>query len=71
METKYFTQKNLKTEEADFGVGMEIKTTRGIYRDDIQIFICHIEGEFLWYSDIKNTPKEECEGTFIEDCYLV
>jgi hypothetical protein len=57
--------------EIEAEVGMEIKTNRGIYRDDIQIFICHIEDDFLWYSDIKNTPKEECEGAFMEDCYLV
>jgi len=60
-----------KTIEVVAEIGMEIKAKRGVYRDDLPIYICHIDGEFLWYSDIKNSPKDECEGSYAEDCYLV
>jgi len=60
-----------KTIEIETEVGMEIKTTRGIYRDDIRIFICYVDGNIIYYSDDKNAPIKECESIHSEDCYLI
>jgi hypothetical protein len=52
-------------------VGDIVKTTRGIFRDDLTLYVCHIDGDLLYISDEINTPKDDCETSFIEDCYLV
>jgi adenine-specific DNA methylase len=52
-------------------VGDMIKAPNTIYRDDLTLYVCHIEGDLLYISDEPNTPKEDCETSFVEDCYLV
>ena len=48
-----------------------VKAPNSVYRDDLTLYVCHIEDDLLYISDEKNTPKEECETSFVEDCYLV
>lgn len=52
-------------------IGDIIKAPNTIYRCDITLYICHIEGDLLFISDKKDTIKDECETSFAEDCYLV
>ncbi len=48
-----------------------VKAPNSVYRDDLTLYVCHIEDDLLYISDEKNAPKEECETSFVEDCYLV
>ncbi len=48
-----------------------VKAPNSVYRDDLTLYVCHIEDDLLYISDEKNAPKEECETSFAEDCYLV
>ena len=57
--------------QVEANIGDIIKAPNTVYREDITLYICHIEGDLLYISDSKNTPKDECESTFAEDCYLV
>lgn len=52
-------------------VGDEIKAPNSIFRDDLTLYVCHIEGELLFISTEKESTKDECETSFVEDCYLV
>jgi hypothetical protein len=52
-------------------VGDLVKVPNTVYRDDLTLYVCHIENDLLYISDEKNTLKEECETSFVEDCYLV
>lgn len=49
-------------------VGDIVKPTRGIFRDDLTLYVCHIEGDILYISDESNCAKENCETVFVEDC---
>jgi hypothetical protein len=60
-----------KTIEVEAQVGDEVKAPNTVYRSDLQIYICHIEGDILFVSPEKDRPKNECETTFAEDCYIV
>ena len=60
-----------KTVEVEAKVGDEVKAPDSIFRDDIKLYICHIEGDLLFISSEPNSPKDECETAFAEDCYLV
>ncbi len=60
-----------KTIEVFAEVGNEIKAPGSIFRDDLKLFICHIEGDLLFISDEPGTIKEDCESVFAEDCCLV
>lgn len=57
--------------EVEVKVGDEIKAPNSIFRDDLTLYVCHIEGDLLFLSTEKDTPKNECETSFVEDCYLV
>lgn len=57
--------------EVEVKVGDIVKTTRGIFRDDLTLYVCHIEGDLLYISDEIGSSKNECETCFVEDCYLV
>jgi len=48
-----------------------VKAPNTVYRDDLTLYVCHIEGDLLYISDKKNAPKKECETSLVEDCYLV
>ena len=52
-------------------VGDLVKAPNTVYRDDLKLYVCHIENDLLYISNEINTPKEECETSFVEDCYLV
>lgn len=41
-----------------------------VFRSDITLYICYIEGDLLFISDEKDSPMDECETSFAEDCYL-
>lgn len=60
-----------KTIMIEAKIGDEIKAPGSIYRNDLKLYICHISGDLLYISDEKNTPKDECESVFAEDCYVV
>ncbi len=49
----------------------EIKAPHSFFSDDINLYICHIEGDLLYISTEKNAPKNECETFFAEDCYII
>ena len=51
-------------------VGDIVKAPNTIFRDGLTLYICHIEGDLLYISTVKDSPKEECETSFVEDCYL-
>ena len=57
--------------EVEVKVGDIVKTTRGIFIDDLTLYVCHIEGDLLYISDEINSSKDMCETCFVEDCYLV
>jgi len=52
-------------------IGDQIKAPTSIFNDDQKLYICHIEGDILFIDTQPNSPKDECETAFIEDCYLV
>ena len=56
--------------EVEVKVGDEIKAPSSIFRDDLTLYVCHIEGDLLYLSTEKDSPKNECETSFAEDCYL-
>lgn len=51
-------------------VGDIVKAPNTIFRDDITLYVCHIEGDLLYISDEKDSPKDECETSFVEDCFI-
>lgn len=57
--------------EVEVKVGDVIKAPNTIFRDDLTLYVCHIEGDLLYISDEIDSPKDECETSFAEDCYLV
>jgi adenine-specific DNA methylase len=57
--------------EVEVKVGDEIKAPNSIFRDDLTLYVCHIEGDLLYIDTEKDTPKNACETAFVEDCYLV
>lgn len=60
-----------KTIYTDAKIGDIIKAPNGIFRDDLELYICHIDGNLLYISTDKNALKNECETAFAEDCYLI
>jgi hypothetical protein len=52
-------------------VGDIVEAPETIYRSDLTLYVCHIEGDLLYISDEISAPKNECETSFAEDCYLV
>jgi len=52
-------------------VGDVVKAPNTVFRDDLTLYVCHIEDDLLYISDEINTPKKGCETSFVEDCYLV
>jgi hypothetical protein len=52
-------------------VGDIVKSSTTIYNDSIKLYVCYIEGDLLYISDDKKSLKEDCEKSFVEDCYLV
>ena len=59
-----------KVIEVEVKVGDIVKAPNTIFREDLVLYVCHIDGDLLYVSDEPNTPKKECESTFAEDCYL-
>ena len=57
--------------EVEAKIGDEVKAPGSIFRDDIILYICHIEDDLLYINTDVETPKDECEVVFSEDCYLV
>jgi adenine-specific DNA methylase len=56
--------------EVEVQIGDIISTTNHFYRSDVTLYVCHIDGDLLYISDEENSPKNECETFFAEDCYL-
>jgi hypothetical protein len=52
-------------------VGDVIKAPNTIFRNDLTLYVCHVEGDLIYISDKINTPKHECEVSLVQDCYLV
>jgi hypothetical protein len=52
-------------------VGDIVKAPNTVYRDDITLYVCYIDGDLLYISDDKNATKDECETSFVEDCYRI
>jgi hypothetical protein len=52
-------------------IGDEIKAPISIFNDNVKLYICHIEGDLLFFDTDLNSPKDECEAAFAEDCHLV
>ncbi len=52
-------------------VGDVIKAPNTVYRDDLTLYVCHIDGDLLYISTEIDSPKVDCETSFVEDCYLV
>ena len=52
-------------------VGDIVKAPETVYRSDLILYVCHIEGDLLYISDEIDAPKNECETSFVEDCYLL
>lgn len=52
-------------------IGDIVKAPNTIFRDDITLYICHIDDDLLYISPEKYSTKNECETAFIEDCYLI
>ena len=52
-------------------VGDIVKAPNTVFRDDITLYVCHIDGDLLYIYDEPDTPKSECETSFVEDCYLM
>ena len=42
-----------------------------VFRSDLDLYVCHIEGDLLFISDEMGAPKEECETAFVEDCQII
>ena len=59
-----------KTIEVEVKVGDIVRAPNTIFRDDLVLYVCHIEGDLLYVSNDIGAPKNECERTFAEDCYL-
>lgn len=59
-----------KISEVEAKIGDIVKAPFSIFREDLKIYICHIEGDILYISPEKNSPKEDCETTFSDDCFL-
>jgi len=60
-----------KTIQVEAQVGDIVKAPNTVFREDIQLYICHIDNDLLYVSDVLNTLKSECEVSFAEDCYIV
>lgn len=52
-------------------VGDKISTDGTIFRDGVELFICHIEGELIYFSWDKSATKGECETSFAEDATIL
>ena len=52
-------------------VGDIVKAPETIFRCDLTLYVCHIDGDLLYISNEIDAPKNECETSFVEDCYLV
>jgi hypothetical protein len=50
--------------------GDEVKVD-SIFRDDITLYICHIEGDLIYISWDKKATKGECESFFSEDVTII
>lgn len=57
--------------EVEAKIGDIVKAPFSIFREDLTIYICHIEGDILYISTEKDSPKEDCETTFADDCFLI
>ena len=60
-----------KTIKVEVNIGDIVKAPNTVYRDDLTLYVCHIEGNLLYVSNEKDSPKNECETSFVEDCYLL
>lgn len=52
-------------------IGQKIKAPKTVFREDLILYINHIEGDLLYISDEIGSSKEQCECSFAEDCYLI
>ena len=52
-------------------IGDEVKVEGSIFRDDIKLYICHIEGSLIYISWDRRSPKSECESFFPEDVTII
>jgi len=57
--------------KVEVNIGDIVKAPNTVYRDDLTLYVCHIEGNLLYVSNEKDSPKNECETSFVEDCYLL
>ena len=55
----------------DVQIGDVVKAPNTIFRSDLDLYVCHIEGDLLFISDDKGATKEECETSLIEDCSII
>lgn len=56
--------------QVEVKVGDIVKSPSTIFRDDITLYVCHIEGDLLYISDEKDSTKDDCETVFVEDCFI-
>lgn len=59
-----------KTILAEAAIGDEIKAPLSIFRDDLKLYICHIDKNLVYFNTSPNTPKSQCESAFAEDLEL-
>jgi hypothetical protein len=57
--------------EVEAQIGDQVKAPKTIFRSDLTLYICHIEGDLLYVSPISSADKDDCETSFVDDCYLI
>lgn len=55
----------------DVQIGDVVKAPNTIFRSDLDLYVCFIEGDLLFISDDKGASKGECETALVEDCQII
>lgn len=56
---------------SDPKVGDKIEVEGSNFREGVQLFICYIGDELIYYSYDPKAPKSECETAFSEDVLIL
>jgi len=56
--------------QVEVKIGDIVKAPNTIFREDLTLYVCHIDDDLLFISPEKDASKDECETSFAEDCYL-
>lgn len=59
-----------KITKVEAKIGDEVAAPNTVFRSDLTLYICHIDGDLLYINTEKDSTKSECEVSFAEDCYL-